>query len=109
MSLHQFAHSFLRFPSLSEHVRCQGIRISLPGDSDSAIVGTRDGCAASGPAERGRGYSEPVPAGFIVPGSYTISGTPGSSVSLNAKLVVGSPIQIQTPFAAGTVISSSQR
>jgi hypothetical protein len=53
-------------------------------------------------------YSGSLPTGFIAPGTYTISGTPGNAVSLNNKLVVGSPIQIQTPLAPGTVISNSQ-
>jgi uncharacterized protein (TIGR03437 family) len=56
----------------------------------------------------GVAYSASLPTGFIGPGTYAISGTPGNDVSLNAKLVVGSPIQIQTSFTLGTVISSSQ-
>src|SRR5205823_8176828 len=35
------------------------------------------------------------------------SGTEGSAVGLTANLVVGSPIQLQTSFPPGTVISSS--
>jgi hypothetical protein len=53
-------------------------------------------------------YSEILPTGFIAPGTYTISGSAGGSVDLTASLVVGSPIQLQTTFPAGTVISSSQ-
>ena len=54
-------------------------------------------------------YGQTFPAGFIGPGTYTISGTSGNAVTLNnAVLHVGSPIQIQTPFPPGTTISSSQ-
>jgi hypothetical protein len=53
-------------------------------------------------------YSQSLPEGFIGPGTYSVAGTPGNSVSLAANLAVGSPIQLQTTFAAGTVISSSQ-
>ena len=56
----------------------------------------------------GVSYSENLPIGFIAPGPYTISGSPGGSVDLTASLVVGSPIQLLTTFPAGTVISSSQ-
>jgi hypothetical protein len=53
-------------------------------------------------------YGAFLPAGFIGPGAYSISGTQGSTVDLMASLVVGSPIQLQTTFPPGTVISSSQ-
>ncbi|HXJ37678.1 MAG TPA: hypothetical protein VNH18_00295, partial [Bryobacteraceae bacterium] len=53
-------------------------------------------------------YSQTLPAGFIAPGTYSVAGTPGSAVGLTANLVVGSPIQLQTAFPPGTVISSSQ-
>jgi hypothetical protein len=53
-------------------------------------------------------YSGALPAGFISPGEFMVSGTPGSAVALNATLNVGSPIQIETSLAPGTVISSSQ-
>jgi uncharacterized protein (TIGR03437 family) len=60
------------------------------------------------PAASGVVYGAVLPTGFIAPGTYAISGTPGSAVALNASLVVGSPIQVQASFAPGTVISSSQ-
>ncbi|HVW07219.1 MAG TPA: hypothetical protein VHC90_01480 [Bryobacteraceae bacterium] len=53
-------------------------------------------------------YVGNLPAGFIGPGVYTIAGPTAASVSLNTQLTVGSPIRIQTPLSAGTVISSSQ-
>lgn len=53
-------------------------------------------------------YSQTLPSGFIGPGTYTVSGKPGSPVGLTANLIAGSPIQLQTPFPSGTVISSSQ-
>lgn len=53
-------------------------------------------------------YTQSLPAGFVGPGPYTISGTPGSAIGLTAKLIVGSPIQLQTSFPPGTVVSSSQ-
>jgi uncharacterized protein (TIGR03437 family) len=56
----------------------------------------------------GVSYSGSLPAGFIAPGTYTISGSQGSAVDLMASLAVGSPIQLLTSFPPGTVISSSQ-
>jgi uncharacterized protein (TIGR03437 family) len=53
-------------------------------------------------------YSENLPNGFIGSGTYAITGTPGNVVNLAANLTVGSPIQLQTSFPAGTTISSSQ-
>jgi hypothetical protein len=53
-------------------------------------------------------YTENLPTGFVGPGTYAITGTPGNAVSLSASLIVGSPIQLQTSFPAGTTISSSQ-
>jgi uncharacterized protein (TIGR03437 family) len=53
-------------------------------------------------------YSQSLPEGFIAPGIYAISGTQGSPVRLMANLVAGSPIELQTSFPPGTVISSSQ-
>ena len=52
-------------------------------------------------------YSQSLPAGFLGPGAYSISGTPGDAVNLQTSVQVGSPIQIQTPLTPGTVISSS--
>ena len=53
-------------------------------------------------------YTENLPTGFVGPGTYAITGTPGNAVSLSASLIVGSPIQLQSSFPAGTTISSSQ-
>jgi uncharacterized protein (TIGR03437 family) len=53
-------------------------------------------------------YSGNLPSAFVGPGVYTMTGTTGASVGLDTKMTVGSPIQIQTPFPQGTVISSSQ-
>jgi uncharacterized protein (TIGR03437 family) len=53
-------------------------------------------------------YAGSLPAGFIAPGLYTISGTNGAGVSLSTKMTVGAPIRIQTPLPPGTVISSSE-
>ena len=53
-------------------------------------------------------YSQLLPEGFIAPGSYAISGTQGNAVRLMTNLVVGSPIELQTSFPPGTIISSSQ-
>jgi uncharacterized protein (TIGR03437 family) len=59
-------------------------------------------------ADSGVVYSGNLPPGFVGPGVYTIVGTAPASVSLNTKITVGSPIQLQTQFPQGTVISSSQ-
>lgn len=56
----------------------------------------------------GVSYEQTLPAGFIAPRTYTITGTQGNSVGLMANLSVGSPIQLQTQFPAGTTISSSK-
>jgi hypothetical protein len=53
-------------------------------------------------------YGLALPTGFVVPGKYTLTGAQDSPVGLAASLTVGSPIQIQTPFPPGTVVSSSQ-
>jgi hypothetical protein len=53
-------------------------------------------------------YAGSLPAGFVAPGVYTVAGTNGASVGLNAKISVASPIQIQTAFPPGTVIPLSQ-
>src|ERR1035438_5233622 len=53
-------------------------------------------------------YSSVLPAGFIQPGRYTISGTPGGAVTLNLTATVGAPIQITSSFPAGSGISASQ-
>lgn len=53
-------------------------------------------------------YSQPLPAGFITPGKYSLVGSQGSPVGLTANLTVGSPIQLQTTFPPGMVISSSE-
>jgi uncharacterized protein (TIGR03437 family) len=54
-------------------------------------------------------YSATMPAGFLAPGVLTISGAAGSAVGLaGATVTVGSPIQIQTSFPAGSTISSSK-
>lgn len=45
-----------------------------------------------------------LPVGFIAPGGYEISGTPGNQVGVTARISIGSPIQIQTPLPPGTVI-----
>lgn len=60
------------------------------------------------PLPVGAVYSQSFPDGFIGPGTYTISGTQGNPVTLQASVEVGSPIQIQTPLSPGTTISSSQ-
>jgi uncharacterized protein (TIGR03437 family) len=56
----------------------------------------------------GVSYVQPLPGGFIGSGAYTVTGTQGSPVGLNTRVRVGSPIQLQTTFPPGTVISSSQ-
>lgn len=57
----------------------------------------------------GVSYSTPMPAGFLGPGVFMISGAAGSAVGLaGATFTVGSPIQITSPFQAGTIISESQ-
>ncbi len=56
----------------------------------------------------GATYVASLPSGFLQPGTYTVSGSSGNAVNLNARLTVGSPIQIQTPFPRGTVISESK-
>jgi len=53
-------------------------------------------------------YGGSLPTGFVAPGVYTVTGTNGAAVGLSAKITVGSPIQIQTAFPPGTIISSSQ-
>jgi hypothetical protein len=53
-------------------------------------------------------YGQQLPAGFLGPGAYMISGSAGSGVSLNTSIQVGASIQVQTTFAAGTTISLSQ-
>jgi len=53
-------------------------------------------------------YGGSLPSGFVAPGVYTITGPTTASVRLSATMTVGSPIQIQTPFPPGTVVSSSQ-
>jgi uncharacterized protein (TIGR03437 family) len=53
-------------------------------------------------------YGQQLPAGFLGPGTYTISGSAGSGVSLNTSMQVGAPIQLQTTFPAGTTFSLSQ-
>lgn len=52
-------------------------------------------------------YEGSLPSGFIGPGAYKLSGTQGSGVALNASVPVGSPIQLQTSFPAGTVLDAS--
>jgi len=59
------------------------------------------------PASSGVVYQQSLPTGFIAPGQYNISAS-GTPVTFQGRLSVGSPIQIQTPFPAGTKISSSQ-
>jgi uncharacterized protein (TIGR03437 family) len=59
-------------------------------------------------ASGGLDYIQPLPSGFIAPGTYSITGTPGSQVGLNANLTTGSPIQLQSAFPPGTAISNSQ-
>lgn len=58
--------------------------------------------------QSGVGYVQNLTSGFIGPGTYAVSGTPGSPVTLNTSLTVGSPITITTSFPSGTSISSSQ-
>ncbi len=53
-------------------------------------------------------YNGSLPFGFLGPGVYSISGTGGGDVSLNARVTVGAPIQIQTSLAPATAISNSQ-
>lgn len=55
----------------------------------------------------GVNYQQTFPAGFIAPGTYTISAS-GGAVTFQTGLNVGSPIQIQTPFPPGTTIPASQ-
>jgi len=56
----------------------------------------------------GVSYGGTLPDGFIVPGSYTISGADGNDVQLRGTFTVGPPIQLQSAFPAGTTISESQ-
>jgi uncharacterized protein (TIGR03437 family) len=48
-------------------------------------------------------YQQTLPAGFILPGPYTISSSSGR-VTLRAGLNVDAPIHIQTPLPPGTMI-----
>jgi uncharacterized protein (TIGR03437 family) len=80
------------------------IQIQPPAGNPTAAVTSAPLPLLSG----GVTYSENLPAGFIGPGTYAITGTAGNAVNLSASLTVGSPIQLQTSFPTGTTISSSQ-
>jgi uncharacterized protein (TIGR03437 family) len=66
------------------------------------------GSAAAVTPSSGALYSSLLPSGFIGPGKYALTGGSGGDVKLNSTLSVGSPIQLQTSFASGTVLSTSQ-
>lgn len=77
------------------------IQVTSPSGNSVSVAPISDGAG-------GVVYAGNLPSGFVAPGVYTVSGTNGASVGLNTKLSVGSPIQIQTAFPPGTVISFSQ-
>jgi hypothetical protein len=50
-------------------------------------------------------YSNSLPAGFIVPGQYSIEAAGSGSIRpFSGNFTVGSPIQVQTDLAAGSMI-----
>ncbi len=84
------------------HLSAGAIQIQGPG-----------GAAAVNPVSinstiEGVAYAQTLASGFVEPGKFTIAGPLGAAVSLNTTLQVGSPIQLQTTFAPGATISSSQ-
>ncbi|HVV45999.1 MAG TPA: hypothetical protein VHC72_12375 [Bryobacteraceae bacterium] len=77
------------------------IRVSPPSGDPVTFAPLSDGTG-------GVVYAGNLPAGFVQPGVYTITGTTAANVSLNTKMTVGSPIQLETSFPPGTEISSSE-
>ncbi|HYA18820.1 MAG TPA: IPT/TIG domain-containing protein [Bryobacteraceae bacterium] len=79
--------------------------IAVQGQVPGAVVTA----APASAGEMGVTYSTTLPAGFLGPGTYTISGTRGSAVGLaGAAVTLGSPIQPQSLFPAGSTISASR-
>ena len=77
------------------------IEITPPSGAPVTFTPSSDGAG-------GVVYGGSLPAGFVAPGVYTVAGANGAPVGLNAKFTVGSPIQLQTAFPPGTVISFNQ-
>jgi len=56
----------------------------------------------------GVAYQANLPSGFLQAGKYTILAQPNEPVFFSAVMQLDPPIQLQTGFAAGTVLSASQ-
>ena len=75
--------------------------ISIQGPNGTATVSPQ---AETG----GVAYQASLPGGFIQAGTYTISSAANQPVSFSAMVPVDAPIQLQTSFAPGTVLSASE-
>lgn len=87
------------------HLSAGAIQVEAPGGAAATANPIN---VSSAVASEGVSYAQTLPSGFVAPGNYTITGAAGSAVSLDTTVQVGSPIQLQTTFAPGTTISSSQ-
>ena len=74
--------------------------ISIQGPNGMATVSPQ---AQTG----GVGYQASLPDGFIQAGTYMISSGPNQPVNFSAMVSVDAPIQLQTSFVPGTVLSAS--
>jgi uncharacterized protein (TIGR03437 family) len=89
--------------SIPRYSRLSAGSIQIQPPTGAPIVAPPSQLGWAGPV-----YVQVLPAGFMGHGTYTISGSSGSAVRLNANIAVGSPIQLQTPLASGMKISESQ-